>query len=181
MDRNEMTKFFDYMTEFFPRFHYSPVVVDLWVRKFKRHPAGLLRRAFERHLEHTDKAPSIFTIAGEVDTLVGHQAMSRNEVKETPTHYSIGRGELHPKTKMEIVLDALGEKFVTDAIAEIIGAPGTFKWADLVGKKKADGTPWDWITPYRVKVEELYQMARQYHNAPACVEELRVNREGWGQ
>jgi hypothetical protein len=161
MTRDETAKFFDYMSEFFPRMSGSAQVIEMWHKKFQRYPYGLMKRAFERFCEGSDKAPTLAAMMGCISSVAGPQARAATITTETPTHTKVGAADPAPKTKLDIAMDALGAKFVTDAIAEIVGAPGTFKWSDLTSRK-------DWVPVYRAKVEELYQLARNYHNALRC-------------
>jgi hypothetical protein len=97
-----------------------------------------------------------------VEAVAGIQQRDATPVRENKTHQFLGKSSGIPKTKLEIAMDALGPRFVTDAIAEIVGTPGVdFKWSTLVNRK-------DWIPAYRAKVEELYQLARHNYGAPRC-------------
>lgn len=161
MTHQEIRQLFADMGEVFPRMPDSNFVINLWFKKLQRHPVAVVRKAFERHCETSEKAPSLVSMMNHVMGITGKRELEHQRVTETRTHRSIGKSKPTPKSKLEIAMDALGAKFVTDATAEIVGSPGKFRWSDIVSKK-------GWIPLYRAKVEELYQMAREYQGAPRC-------------
>lgn len=184
MNYQEVTEFFDAVNEFYPRFHSNAKVIEYWAKKFEKIPAQLIHKTFDRWVETHPEAPSFATfkqyLSGYLPPPITGATANRQETK---THFrDFSMQPWIPKSKLDIAMDALGAKYVTEAISEIVGARSEyesekrapFKWTDLVNRKRKEVQPdgsvkevtWNWIPAYRAKVDELYQMAIQYNNAP---------------
>ena len=164
----EMSEFFDQMAEFFPRMNTSAAVVELWHESLSRYGIGVLNSAFKRYVQTRDKAPALSDILELCRGLsVFDQPQTEPQVESRGNMIREGRAAWRPKTKSEIVVEAFGEDFFKDAMAEIVVPVGGdikgFRWTDLFKTKR-------WVEPYLRRLEELYLLARQTKGAPECID-----------
>lgn len=164
----EMSDFFDQMTQFYPRMNTSAAVVELWHESLSRYGIGVLNSAFKRYVQTKDRAPALSDIIELCKSLsVFDQVQAAPEVQHRGNMIREGNAAWRPKTKSEIVVEAFGEDFFKDAMAEIVVPVGGdikgFRWTDLLKTKR-------WVEPYLRRLEELYLLARQTKGAPECLD-----------
>jgi hypothetical protein len=162
---DDMGDFFQHMQEFFPRMNGTAAVIGVWHETLRGYSKAVIYQAFKRFVQTKERQPSLMDMSELCSSFSPRDTREEVKIEQTADKIREGRGAWRPKTKMEICLDTLGPELVTGAIAEVVLQPrqktSDFKWAMLVSCR-------DWIVRYRLRLDELYEMARHMHAAPEC-------------